>query len=70
MQNLTVVFDLDGILVDTAPDLVAATNHALAGIDLPPVAAHIAAPVDQLRGTAHDRGSPCGLAGPQAGGEG
>lgn len=44
MQNLTVVFDLDGILVDTAPDLVAATNHALAGIDLPPVAAHILRP--------------------------
>src|SRR5262245_23819266 len=29
MQDLTIVFDLDGTLVDTAPDLVAATNHVL-----------------------------------------
>lgn len=39
MQNLhgkTLVFDLDGTLVDTAPDLVAATNHALADVGLPP----------------------------------
>jgi phosphoglycolate phosphatase len=29
MKDLTLVFDLDGTLVDTAPDLVAATNHVL-----------------------------------------
>lgn len=29
MRGATIVFDLDGTLVDTAPDLWAATNHAL-----------------------------------------
>lgn len=29
MRGLTIAFDLDGTLVDTAPDLVAATNHVL-----------------------------------------
>jgi phosphoglycolate phosphatase len=38
MAALTVVFDLDGTLVDTAPDLVAALNHVLAREGLPPVA--------------------------------
>jgi phosphoglycolate phosphatase len=37
MSALTVVFDLDGTLVDTAPDLVAALNHVLACEGLPPV---------------------------------
>jgi phosphoglycolate phosphatase len=37
MTSLTVVFDLDGTLVETAPDLVAALNHVLAGEGLPPV---------------------------------
>jgi len=32
-----VVFDLDGTLVDTAADLVAATNHVLGGFALPEV---------------------------------
>ena len=34
MKDLTIVFDLDGTLVDTAPDLVATLNHVLAGIGL------------------------------------
>lgn len=31
-----VVFDLDGTLVDTAPDLVASLNHTIAGLGLEP----------------------------------
>ena len=31
------VFDLDGTLVDTAPDLMAATNHVLSTIGRPPI---------------------------------
>jgi len=37
MQGWTLVFDLDGTLVDTAPDLAAATNHILERFDLPAV---------------------------------
>lgn len=33
----TIVFDLDGTLVDTAPDLTAALNHALGVLGRPPV---------------------------------
>jgi phosphoglycolate phosphatase len=44
MQDFTVVFDLDGTLVDTAPDLVGATNHALSDIGLPPVPAELLRP--------------------------
>lgn len=36
-NGVTVVFDLDGTLVHTAPDLAAATSHALALAGLPPV---------------------------------
>ncbi len=32
-----VIFDLDGTLVDTAPDLCASLNHALASVGRPPV---------------------------------
>ncbi len=35
-RDCTIVFDLDGTLVDTAPDLVGATNHALASRGLAP----------------------------------
>lgn len=37
MQGWTLVFDLDGTLVDTAPDLAAATNHVLKSVSLEPV---------------------------------
>ncbi len=36
-NGLTLVFDLDGTLVDTAPDLIRATNHVLAAEGLAPV---------------------------------
>jgi phosphoglycolate phosphatase len=38
MYKPLVVFDLDGTLVDSAPDLVATLNVVLAGIGLPPIA--------------------------------
>ena len=41
-QSSLVVFDLDGTLVDTAPDLVGALNFVLAQEDLPPVPAQSA----------------------------
>jgi len=44
MKDLTIVFDLDGTLVDTAPDLVATLNHVLGGIDLAPIEAEAIRP--------------------------
>ena len=40
----TVVFDLDGTLVDTAPDLAGSLNHCLSRIDLPPLPLDIVRP--------------------------
>jgi phosphoglycolate phosphatase len=40
MLPAVVAFDLDGTLVDTAPDLVAALNHALARLGVAAVPAH------------------------------
>lgn len=37
MPVKALIFDLDGTLVDTAPDLMAAANHALSLIDRPPI---------------------------------
>ncbi len=37
LDGATIVFDLDGTLIDTAPDLAAATSHALGLAGLPPV---------------------------------
>lgn len=44
LTGWTVVFDLDGTLVDTAPDLHASLNHCLEGAGLAPV------PFDAIRG--------------------
>ena len=39
LKDTTIVFDLDGTLVDTAPDLTNALNHALARAGQAPVSA-------------------------------
>ena len=38
----TIVFDLDGTLVDTAPDLISALNHVLEREGMPAVPLHLA----------------------------
>jgi phosphoglycolate phosphatase len=38
MSQPMIVFDLDGTLIDTAPDLLASLNHCLASADMEPVA--------------------------------
>lgn len=40
LRGITIVFDLDGTLVDTAPDLIGATNHILASLGLKPADPH------------------------------
>ena len=32
-KNFTILFDLDGTLVDTAPDLMRAHNHVMTNLD-------------------------------------
>ena len=39
MRGTTIVFDLDGTLIDTAPDLIGSVNHMLARMGLSPVEA-------------------------------
>lgn len=45
MSNLTVVFDLDGTLIDTAPDLIRSTNHVLEANGYPAVTDDFIRPV-------------------------
>ncbi len=45
LNGWTLAFDLDGTLIDTAPDLIGAANHILGTLDLEPV------PLDALRPT-------------------
>ena len=61
MNDLTLVFDLDGTLVDTAPDLIAATNHVLEHMGCPrrrKDPASLYRPRRQVHGRA--RHGPCG----------
>ena len=45
MSDFTVVFDLDGTLIDTAPDLIRSTNHVLEANGYPPVTDDFIRPV-------------------------
>ena len=44
MRDVTVVFDLDGTLVDTAPDLIHATNHVLKSLGFAAVGSELLRP--------------------------
>jgi phosphoglycolate phosphatase len=44
IAGATVVFDLDGTMIHTAPDLIRATNHVMAESGLPPAPAEIITP--------------------------
>ncbi|MDX2263764.1 MAG: phosphoglycolate phosphatase [Hyphomicrobiales bacterium] len=44
MRGVTVAFDLDGTMVDTAPDLIAALDHLLGRLGLPPSDPAVAIP--------------------------
>lgn len=44
LAGATVVFDLDGTMIHTAPDLVGATNHVMVQSGLPPAAPEIIVP--------------------------
>ncbi len=37
LKNTSIIFDLDGTLIDTAPDLLKALNHSLVKVDCPSV---------------------------------
>jgi phosphoglycolate phosphatase len=37
MRGVTLAFDLDGTLIDTAPDLIAATNSVMQALELAPI---------------------------------
>jgi len=44
LAGATVVFDLDGTMIHTAPDLVRATNHVMVQTGLPPAPAEVITP--------------------------
>jgi phosphoglycolate phosphatase len=51
LKGANIVFDLDGTLVDTAPDLTSALNHALTRHG------HLAVSAATVRYTRDDRGN-------------
>jgi phosphoglycolate phosphatase len=53
LNGATIAFDLDGTLVDTAPDLVGALNMILAEEGLPPL------PFDEVRLMVGAAPGPC-----------